>query len=111
MEQMERTKDGAYRYASIDVGGAVKRIEDDDVVAGKCFLHSHRQVLFLGGNCASPSRIAKNVAEDFVGDDVQLLLVLPLWTPLSSNPMHLTLCSEQCKMSAALKAAFVLNNS
>jgi hypothetical protein len=102
MEQMERTKDGAYRDASIDVGGAIKRIKDDDVVAGKRFLHSHRQVLFLGGNCPSPSRIAKNVAEDFVGDDIQLLLVLPLWTPLTSNPMHLTHCSEVCCFKGCL---------
>lgn len=40
-------EDGAGGDGGVDVGGAVERVKDDNVVAGIALFHRHRHVLFL----------------------------------------------------------------
>lgn len=41
------TEDGTGGDGGVDVGGTVKRVEDDNVVARVALLHGHWHVLFL----------------------------------------------------------------
>ena len=78
---MVDAEDGAGGDRGVDVGGAVERVEDDDVVAVVRLLDRDRDVLFLGRDDAGPAADSQNFAEDLVGDDVELLLVLARGVP------------------------------
>jgi len=67
------------RLTCINVAGAIQRVEHDNVVAACCLLHSHGGCLLLTGNHTSAAAVAQAVAEDVVGDHIQLLLLLTLW--------------------------------
>jgi hypothetical protein len=69
-------EDRADRDAAVEVGGAVERVKDDDVLAARGPLDRDGRVLLLRGDHARAARGAEAVAEDLVRDDVELLLRL-----------------------------------
>lgn len=71
-------EDGAGRHSGVNVGGPVKGVENDNVVAAEGLLNGDRDVLLLRGNDGGAAAIAEGSAENIVGNDVQLLLVLAL---------------------------------
>jgi hypothetical protein len=51
-------EDGASGDGGVDVGGAIERVEHDDVVAGVALLHRYGHVLLLRGDHAgAPARL------------------------------------------------------
>mmetsp|Transcript_7999 Transcript_7999/g.31632 ORF Transcript_7999/g.31632 Transcript_7999/m.31632 type:complete len:421 (+) Transcript_7999:152-1414(+) len=68
-------EDGAGGDGGVDVGRAVDGVEADDVVAGDG-LDAEGHVFFLGDDHVGAARVAHGVAEDVVGDYVELLLLV-----------------------------------
>lgn len=60
-------EDRPRRHGSIDVGGAIQRVEHHDVVPGEALLHSHGHVFFLACDDASPAVRAQAVRENLQG--------------------------------------------
>ena len=74
----QHREDAAHRHVDVDVGRAVERVEDHNVVPAVGLLDRDGEVLLLGRDHARAARRAQRVAEDLVRDDVELLLVLAL---------------------------------
>ena len=72
-------EDGAHIDVDIDVGRAIKRVENQDVIAtGEFRAHAHQFRLFLGAHGAQGTTAFHTVKKDTVGDAVHLLHVLAL---------------------------------
>mmetsp|Transcript_54632 Transcript_54632/g.111548 ORF Transcript_54632/g.111548 Transcript_54632/m.111548 type:complete len:273 (+) Transcript_54632:488-1306(+) len=83
-------EDGANRDSSIDVGRTVKRVEHRSVVSSSAPLNADGGVLLFRSEVSHATSLPKLVLEHVVGQDVKLLLLLPLHVLASSSkPRHI----------------------
>jgi len=88
-------KDGADRDQAVDVGGAVERVEADDVLAALLRLHLDRLPVLLAHEHARGEGGRQHVDEQLVAQDVQLLHLLALHVGVAGDavPVHGTCAS------------------
>mmetsp|Transcript_11486 Transcript_11486/g.22952 ORF Transcript_11486/g.22952 Transcript_11486/m.22952 type:complete len:266 (+) Transcript_11486:271-1068(+) len=79
------SENGTDRDSSVDVGGSIQRIKDNNIVPREGFLNSNWLVFLLRGNHSGTTRGTKAVGEDFVGNNIELLLILSLHVLFSSK--------------------------
>ncbi|MNY34628.1 hypothetical protein D3C86_1689830 [compost metagenome] len=75
--RLQHRDDGADRRVDVDVGGAVQRVEQDQVFTRRISRRLDR-VHFLGRHASHGRAGQQHVRQDVVGDDVELLLLLVL---------------------------------
>ena len=82
-------EDGSDGHEAVDVGGAVQRVEGDDVVAPALRLDLDVGVVLLGHEQAAGVRRGQHVDEEVVGEHVQLLDRLALDVDRAVGPEQL----------------------